>query len=107
MNLSVDFRLRVLYPLVGSPHGVTGWRPPDVLPSPPPSGWSTGFMATPRTCGRLPFQRFRPALPIEIRADSELPTEPTVARQSMGTRRISVLGSRRVAYRPSLATSWI
>src|SRR5580700_5856948 len=32
----------------GFPHGDTGWRPPDDLPSPPPSGWSTGFMATPR-----------------------------------------------------------
>ena len=32
----------------GWPHGETGWRPPDDLPSPPPSGWSTGFMATPR-----------------------------------------------------------
>ena len=45
------------------PHGVTGWRPPEVLPSPPPCGWSTGFMATPRTVGRMPFQRMRPALP--------------------------------------------
>ena len=47
------------------PHGVTGCRPPEVLPSPPPSGWSTGFIATPRTCGRLPSQRLRPALPID------------------------------------------
>ena len=68
----------------GLPHGDTGWRPPELLPSPPPSGWSTGFMATPRTCGRLPFQRLRPALPIEISAASALPTEPTVARQSIG-----------------------
>src|ERR687888_627714 len=57
---------RVLYPFVGTPHGVTGWRPPDVLPSPPPCGWSTGFIATPRTRGRLPSQRVRPALPMEI-----------------------------------------
>src|SRR5262245_30218137 len=40
----------------GLPHGDTGWRPPEVLPSPPPSGWSNGFMATPRVWGRLPFQ---------------------------------------------------
>src|SRR5262249_52969687 len=46
----------------GLPHGLTGWRPPELLPSPPPSGWSTGFIATPRTDGRLPFHRFRPAL---------------------------------------------
>src|SRR5690606_21996721 len=44
------FRFRVFTPS-GLPHGETGGRPPDVLPSPPPSGWSTGFMATPRTFG--------------------------------------------------------
>ena len=44
------------------PHGDTGCRPPEVLPSPPPSGWSTGFIATPRTCGRLPSHRLRPGL---------------------------------------------
>src|SRR5579864_4209891 len=35
MNFCVDFRFRVLYPLVGIPHGETGCRPPEVLPSPP------------------------------------------------------------------------
>src|SRR5581483_8112249 len=89
----------------GLPHGDTGWRPPELLPSPPPSGWSTGFMATPRVCGRTPFQRLRPALPSFTRSASALPTSPTVARQSMGTRRISVDGSRNVAKSPSLATS--
>src|SRR6185312_14960215 len=64
----------------GLPQGDTGWRPPEVLPSPPPCGWSTGFMATPRVWGRLPFQRLRPALPILMRSCSELPTSPTVAR---------------------------
>src|SRR4030043_2444651 len=63
ISLSLTLRPRVLYPLVGTPHGVTGWRPPEDLPSPPPMGWSTGFMATPRTWGRLPCQRLRPALP--------------------------------------------
>src|SRR5882672_7735486 len=66
MYLSVALFLRVFLPLVGLPHGVTGWRPPEVRPSPPPCGWSTGFMATPRTCGRRPSQRLRPALPIEM-----------------------------------------
>src|SRR2546426_740 len=66
INLLVRLLRRVLYPLVGTPHGVTGWRPPDVLPSPPPCGWSTGFIATPRTRGRLPSQRARPALPMAI-----------------------------------------
>src|SRR4029453_10539664 len=101
MNLSVRLFLRVLYPRVGCPHGVTGLRPPEVFPSPPPSGWSTGFIATPRTCGRLPFQRLRPAFPILTRPASALPTDPTVPRQSIDTLRISVDGSRRVANEPS------
>src|SRR5262249_12069171 len=39
---------RVRLPSVGTPHGVTGCRPPLDLPSPPPCGWSTGFIAEPR-----------------------------------------------------------
>src|SRR5438093_6050589 len=105
MNLSVLLRFRVLYPLVGSPHGDTGWRPPDVLPSPPPSGWSTGFIATPRTCGRLPSHRLRPALPIDTFSCSMLPTWPIVAKHSMKIRRISPDGIFTDAYSPSLATS--
>src|SRR5262245_39374449 len=61
----VRLLLRVLAPFVGLPQGVTGWRPPEVLPSPPPWGWSTGFMTTPRLWGFRPSQRFRPALPWE------------------------------------------
>src|ERR1700685_979914 len=38
IHLSVRLLLRVLYPRVGCPHGVTGWRPPEVFPSPPPCG---------------------------------------------------------------------
>ena len=49
---------------VGTPHGVTGWRPGVVEPSPPPCGWSTGFIAVPRVCGRTPMWRLRPAVPI-------------------------------------------
>src|SRR6476469_8497508 len=78
----------------GLPHGLTGWRPPEVLPSPPPCGWSTGFITTPRTVGRLPFHRMRPALPQLMFACSALPTWPTVARQRTSTRRISPLGMR-------------
>src|SRR5205823_1428446 len=64
INLSDSLCLRrVRLPRVGTPHGVTGWRPPFDLPSPPPCGWSTGFIAEPRTDGRLPRQRLRPALP--------------------------------------------
>src|SRR4029077_15988913 len=49
--LSVRLLLRVLCPLVGTPHGVTGCRPPELRPSPPPSGGSTGVINTPRVCG--------------------------------------------------------
>src|ERR1035437_5116187 len=61
IHLSVRLLLRVLKPRVGWPQCVTGCRPPEVLPSPPPCGWSTGFMVTPRLCGVLPSQRRRPA----------------------------------------------
>src|SRR5437764_11580777 len=60
------------------PHGDTGCRPPDDLPSPPPRGWSAGLMATPRVRGRTPFHRFRPALPSDTGSASGLPTPPTV-----------------------------
>ena len=33
-------------------------------PSPPPCGWSTGFITEPRTVGRMPMWRLRPALPM-------------------------------------------
>src|SRR5581483_7474810 len=84
---------RVRLPSVGTPHGVTGWRPLFDLPSPPPCGWSTGFIAAPRTAGRFPSQRLRPALPLCVFAWSALPTCPTVARQARSTRRISPDGS--------------
>lgn len=52
---------RVLKPhLVGHPQGVTSGRPPLVEP---PWGWSTGFIASPRTVGRMPRHLLAPALP--------------------------------------------
>src|SRR4051794_41944740 len=51
MNLLVDLFDRVFLPLVGLPHGVTRWRPPEGRPSPPPLGWSARVMGTPRVCG--------------------------------------------------------
>src|ERR1700687_2147042 len=81
INPSVRLLFRVLYPRVGWPHGVTCSRPPEVLPSPPPCGWSTGFIETPRLCGRLPTQRVRPALPHVTFSWSVFPTCPIVARQ--------------------------
>src|SRR6266545_4844562 len=47
------FLLRVFTPSF-LPHGLTTLRPPRVRP---PCGWSTGFMTSPRTFGRRPFQR--------------------------------------------------
>src|ERR1700704_6025508 len=88
----VRLLLRVLAPLVGLPQGVTGCRPPDVLPSPPPCGWSTGFMETPRLWGRLPSQRVRPALPMETFLCSMLPSWPTVAMHPTASLRISPEG---------------
>src|SRR3954449_1750528 len=101
---SLAFRVRVRPS--GLPLGLTGCRPPEVLPSPPPCGWSTGFMATPRTVGRLPFHRIRPALPQLMFDCSALPTSPMVARQRTSTLRISPEGIRSWAKRPSRATSW-
>src|SRR5215203_4395257 len=99
--------LRVRYPSVGLPHGVTGWPPGVWCASPPPCGWSTGFMATPRVCGRLPLCRFRPAFPTLTFWCSALESVPTVARHSPRTIRTSEDGSRRLTIGPSLATTWI
>ena len=106
MSLPLAFFLSLVRkPRVGLPHGVTGWLP-LFLPSPPPCGWSTGFMTVPRTVGRLPCQRVRPALPPDSISCVTLPSWPTVARHCSGTRRISPDGSRSSALPPSLATSW-
>src|SRR5438067_13280370 len=93
---SLCFR-RVRLPSVGTPQGVTGCRPPFDFPSPPPCGWSTGFIAEPRTDGRFPRHLLRPALPPVTLPWSTFPTWPTVARQVTATRRISPDGSRSVA----------
>src|SRR3972149_1819795 len=60
-------------------------------------------MATPRTVGRHPSQRRRPALPILIASCSAFPTCPIVALQSSRTSRTSPEGRRRWAKSPSLA----
>src|SRR5688500_4997064 len=57
---------RVLKPRAGLPHGVIGLlRPTGDLPSPPPWGWSRGFITTPLFAGRLPSHRTLPALPYD------------------------------------------
>src|SRR5512135_1220507 len=84
MYMSVLLLFRVFMPS-GLPHGVHGGLPPELLPSPPPSGWSTGFMATPLTWGLFPIQRFLPALPKEMFSWSGLLTCPMVAMHFAGT----------------------
>src|ERR1700722_6975879 len=104
MSLSLGRCARLVRPS-GLPHGLTVCRPPEVLPSPPPMGWSIGFIATPLTLGRRPFQRLRPALPSLMLPCSALLISPTVAPQFASTSRISPDGIRSWAYLPSLASS--
>src|SRR5438309_425577 len=63
MYFSVRGLWRVRRPMAGLPQGVLGWPPMGARPSPPPWGWSTGFITEPRTDGRRPSHRERPALP--------------------------------------------
>ena len=58
--MSVFLLFLVFLPFVETPQGVTGSLPPDVLPSPPPCGWSTGFITTPLTFGVYNGQKFVP-----------------------------------------------
>src|SRR3989344_2533658 len=90
------FRLRVLCPPVTLPHLVFGFLVPrGCLPSPPPYGWSTGFMTVPRTVGLMPKWRERPALPIVIKLCSAFETCPSEAKPSHETLRISPEASLR------------
>src|SRR5207248_4152531 len=102
--LDAFFECRVRKPSVGLPHGVTGCDP-LFLPSPPPCGWSTGFITVPRTVGRLPSQRTRPAFPTDTFSWSRLPTCPIAAMQSTDTIRTSPDGSLSVARSPSFVRS--
>ena len=61
--LEAFFFLRVLRPRAGLPQGVLGpGRPIGDLPSPPPCGWSLGFITEPRTVGLIPIWRLRPTV---------------------------------------------
>src|SRR5258707_855698 len=95
MNLFEGFLERRVLPPFASfvPFQLIGSRPPPAPPSPPPIGCEIGFIAVPRTVGRTPSQRLRPALPSTIFAWSELPTWPIVARQRTWILRTSPLGS--------------
>uniref|UniRef100_A0ACD6AWX5 Uncharacterized protein n=1 Tax=Avena sativa TaxID=4498 RepID=A0ACD6AWX5_AVESA len=76
------------------------------FPSPPPWGWSTGFITTPLTTGRLPSQHLDPALPKLFWFTPTLPTCPTVAKQFWDTKRTSPDGNLKVADLPSFAISY-
>src|SRR5699024_3019688 len=105
INLSEAlFFFLVLYPRAGLPHGVTGEGIPiEVLPPPPPCGWSQGFITDPLTVGLIPICLFLPALPITTLPCSMLPTCPIVALQSIETNLISPDGNLNKAFFPSLA----
>ena len=99
--------LRLLCPSAICPHGVDGFfLPIDVLPSPPPWGWSTGFVAEPLTLGRLPNQRLDPAFPKPSLLISIFPIRPILAKQFWDSKRISLEGSLSVASWPSFAITF-
>src|SRR6056297_3529757 len=107
MNL-LDFFLffLVLYPIVGLPQGVTGdGLPIGALPSPPPCGWSFGFITEPLTVGLIPICLFLPALPTVMFSLSMFPTCPIVALHNSATILTSPEGSLICTYFPSFAIS--
>ena len=74
------FLFRVLYPSAGLPHGVFGcFKPIEFRASPPPCGWSQGFITLPRTVGLQPMCRRVPAFPWMMFEWSALLTTPIVA----------------------------
>ena len=78
--MSVLLLSPVFNPLADWPVGETGCLPPADLPSPPPCGWSTGFLTTPLVWGFLPNHLDLPALPILIFFWSGLLKTPIVAK---------------------------
>ena len=99
---------RVRLPSVGTPHGVTGWRPPFDLPSPPPCGWSTGFIAEPRTGRALAL----PAAPARLAAGDVLVVDVAdlADGRPAGQRHAAHLARREAEHRvagSSFATSWM
>mmetsp|Transcript_26786 Transcript_26786/g.58815 ORF Transcript_26786/g.58815 Transcript_26786/m.58815 type:complete len:212 (-) Transcript_26786:740-1375(-) len=97
--------LRVRVPFF-MPHGDLSERwPPELFPSPPPIGWSTGFIATPRVVGRRPIQLAAPALPRMRNWWLGFPTMPKVALQRLSNLRSSPDCSLRTTYLSS--RDWI
>ncbi|KAK8490912.1 hypothetical protein V6N13_057255 [Hibiscus sabdariffa] len=83
-----------------------GVLPIGALPSPPPLGWSTGFITTPLTTRCLPSQHLDPALPKLFWFTPTFPTCPTVAEQFLDIKRTSPKGNFNVADFPSFAISF-
>jgi len=81
-------------PNAGFPQGVKGLlRPIGARPSPPPCGWSHGFITEPRTVGRFPNQRVRPAFPLSTKNASLLLNSPIVAKHPLRINLISLDGN--------------
>ena len=77
--------------------------PTGALPSPPPCGWSTGFITDPLTDGLIPKCLVFPALPNLTFSWSAFPTTPIVALHLANINLISPEGNLTWAYFPSLA----
>ncbi|TYH84317.1 hypothetical protein ES332_D02G189700v1, partial [Gossypium tomentosum] len=77
------------------------------LPSPPPWGWSTGFITTPLTIGHLPSQHLDPALPKLFWFTPTFPTCSTVAKQFLDSKRTSPEGNFNLADFPFFAISFV
>ena len=58
------FPLRVFPPLAGTPVGPEGCPPLLLRPSPPPIGWSVGFIAIPLVAPSLLCPDVLPQLPV-------------------------------------------
>ncbi|MBA0666748.1 hypothetical protein Goklo_003118, partial [Gossypium klotzschianum] len=80
--------------------------PIGALPSPPPWGWSTGFVTTPLTPGRLLSQHLDSAIPKIFWFTPTFPTCPTVAEQFLDIKRTSPEGNFNVADFPSFTISF-
>ncbi|TYG74600.1 hypothetical protein ES288_D04G194700v1 [Gossypium darwinii] len=76
------------------------------LPSPPPWGWSIGFVTTPLTTGRLLSHHLDSAIPKIFWFTPTFPTCPTVAEQFLDIKRTSPEGNFNVASFPSFAISF-
>ncbi|KAJ8427728.1 hypothetical protein Cgig2_010246 [Carnegiea gigantea] len=88
MSITVDVRDQ------DNPKGLWDFFVPiRALPSPPTWGWSTGFITTSLTTGRLPSQRLNPTLPKLLYLTPIFPTCPAIAEQFLDVKRTSPKGN--------------